>query len=154
MSSTTPILQFDAVDQFYQALTQDTKLQSVEGLQFLKYVDKVVLSTTPTGGHGNKAIIIRQPRCAKFMWNAGGQAGQDKDYVQMNIICRTVLGKENARDVVNAIRSRIKELLFDQEFLGTGWLMHTKISDSWPSPPTLTSAHNILIYEVWTSVGR
>jgi hypothetical protein len=141
----------DPIDLFYETLSNDSQLKQIPGLKIEKIVDRKALASTSSPG--NKRVMLSKPRCGPFEWNAGGRAGQVREYVKIETVVKTVQGEENAEEICKTIKKRIKEVLFSAEYLGTGWLFHREVQDTFPSIPMATRAYHILTYEVLTSMG-
>ena len=149
--STTTLVHADVVQLFYDKISNDSVIKATAGLKVEKLVDRKALASTSEPG--NKRIILSKPRCGPFQWNCGGIAGQVAEYVKIETVIKTVEGEENAETVAKSLKSRMEAILFDAQFLGTGWLYHREVDDKFPSAPMETRAYHILVYEVWTSVG-
>ena len=147
-----PFVQADVVDLFYQTISSDSQLKNTAGLVVEKIVDRKALASTSEPG--NKRIIISKPRCGPFEWNCGGVAGQIREYVKIETVVKTVEGQENAEELCKSLKSRMKEILFSAQWLGTGWLYHKEVQDQFPSAPMKTRAYHILVYEVTCSMGN
>jgi len=147
------ILQADVVDLFYGAISQDATIKNTSGIKIDKLVDRRALASTPSPDQGNKHIIISKQRSGPFEWNCGGLAGQVHEFVKIETIVKTVEGNEDARQVIDTLRVRIKEVLFSAQFLGTGWLMHKIVQDQFPSAPMKTRAYHVLVYDVMVTMG-
>ena len=146
------ILQADVVDLTWKTLFEDPTLKATQGLSVKKKTERRVLAST--SAEGNKVIIINKDGEVPVEFKTGCQGVIMAERVRIDIIARTVEGTEDARDVVDTIRKRIREVMSLQEFLGTGWLYHKEVGDRWPSPPTSTRAYNILRYDFVTSFGK
>jgi hypothetical protein len=152
------------VDNFFTTIDGDGELKKTfPGLQVRKNINRRVLANTMKGGPGNCMVAISKQRAAKFQWNAGGLAGQQAQTVRIDIIARTLEASvvastgpnppTTARDIVEAIKRRIEDLLFTATYNGTGWLMHTEADDGYPSAPLEKMAFNRVIYDCWTTMG-
>jgi hypothetical protein len=146
------ILQADVVDLVYKALTEDTTLKAIVGLSMDKKVDRRALAST--SAEGNKRIIINKEGETPIELKTGCQGVIMSERVRIDIIVKTVEGKEDARQDLDIIRKRIRDIMVEKEFLGTGWLYHKEVGDRWPSPPTSTRAYCILAYDMVTSFGK
>ena len=142
----------DVVDLFYQTISSDSQLKATEGLAIEKIVDRKALASTSSPG--NKRIIISKPRCGPFEWNCGGIAGQVREYVKIETVVKTIEGQENAEELCKSLKSRMKKILFNVQYLGTGWLFHKEVQDQFPSAPMKTRAYHVLVYEVMVSEGE
>lgn len=143
----------DMLDEFYKVINQDATIQAIKGLKVEKIVDRKALASTETPG--NKRIILSNQRSGNFEWNCGGQAGQQRVYIKIETIVKTLeTANENAQEIMETIRKRIREILFDATFSGTGWLYHKEVDDKYPSAPMKSRAYHIFVYEVLTSQGR
>ena len=147
------LIQADPVELFYQTLANDSVLKAIAGLKIEKIVDRKALASTSSGGIGNKRVMLSKPRCGPFEWNAGGRAGQVREFVKIETVIKTVEAKDNAEEICKTVKKRIQEVLFSTEYLGTGWLFHREVGDTFPSIPMSTRAYHILTYEVMTSMG-
>ena len=147
----TEFVHADPVELFYGTLSNDSVLKGIAGLKIEKIVDRRALATTASPG--NKRVMLSKPRSGPFEWNAGGRAGQVREYVKIETVVKTVEGQENAEEICKTVKKRIKQLLFSAEYLGTGWLYHREVGDTFPSIPMETRAYHILTYEVMTSMG-
>ena len=145
------LIQADPVELFYGTLSSDSVLKGIAGLKIEKIVDRKALASTSSPG--NKRVMLSKPRCGPFEWNAGGRAGQVREFVKIETVVKTVEGLESAEEICKAIKNRIKTILFSAEYLGTGWLFHREVGDTFPSVPMATRAYHILTYEVMTSMG-
>jgi len=150
--SSTTLVQADVVDLFYDLIANDSVIKATEGVKVEKIVDRRALASTSEPG--NKRIIISKPRCGPFQPNCGDISGQVAEYVKIETVVKTVEGQENAETVAKSLKSRMKDILFDAQFLGTGWLYHREVDDKFPSAPMETRAYHILVYEVLTTIGR
>jgi hypothetical protein len=141
----------DVVELFYTAISGDSQIKGTEGVTVEKALEPKAIATTPA--QSNKRIIVTKPRSMPQEWNMGGRASQQKEIIYVITIARTIETNENARDVVNALKRRIQDVLFSAEFLGTGWLQHKEVGDQYLSPPTTRAAYHMLTYEILTSMG-
>ena len=141
----------DPVELFYGTLSNDSVLKEIAGLKIEKIVDRKALASTASPG--NKRVMLSKPRCGPFEWNAGGRAGQVREYVKIETVIKTVEGQESAEEICKTVKKRIQEVLFSAEYLGTGWLFHREVQDTFPSIPMSTRAYHILTYEVYTTMG-
>jgi len=146
-------LQPDMASQFYSAIASDSKIKDMS-VRVDLVLDRKVIATTKAGGIGNKYVAVTKTRCGPFQWNCGGVAGQVRESIKIDIIARAVEGNENCRELCQQIKGRIKTLLFDAEFLGTGWLFHKIVQDGFPSAPLKSMAYCFLVYEVMVSEGH
>jgi len=146
-------LQPDMPTLFYSAIAKDSQIKDMS-VKIDLVLDRKVIATTKAGGIGNKYVAVTKTRCGPFQWNCGGIAGQGRETVKIDIITRAVEGHENCRALCQQIKDRIKMLLFDAEFLGTGWLFHKLIQDGFPSAPLKSMAYCTLAYEVMVSSGH
>jgi hypothetical protein len=149
--STSTFVSPNTVDLYHDLISNDPELKAVAGLKVEKIVDRRALASTSEPG--NKRIIISKQRCGPFEWCAGGKMGQQREYIKIETIVKTVEGQEDAQQICDSIRQRMRRILFDAEFLGTGWLQHKEVQDQYPSPPMKTRAYHILIYECLCSIG-
>lgn len=145
-------VQPDVVELFYQTISGDSELKATQGLAIEKIVDRKALASTSSPG--NKRIIVSKQRCGPFEWNCGGIAGQVREYVKIETVVKTVEGQENAEELCKSLKKRMKKILFNVQYLGTGWLCHKEVQDQFPSAPMKTRAYHILIYEVLVSQGH
>ena len=145
------LIQADPVELFYQTLANDSVLKAISGLKIEKIVDRKALASTSSPG--NKRVMLSKPRCGPFEWNAGGKGGQVREFVKIETVIKTVEAKDNAEEICKTVKKRIQEVLFSAEYLGTGWLFHREVQDTFPSIPMSTRAYHILTYEVMTSMG-
>ena len=146
-------LQPDMASLFYSAIANDSQIKKMS-VKVDLVLDRKVIATTSEGGIGNKYVAVNKSRCGPFQWNCGGVAGQGREYIKIDIIARAVEGNENCRELCQQIKDRIKILLFDAAFLGTGWLFHKLIQDGFPSAPLKSMAYCPLAYEVMVSEGH
>jgi len=146
------ILQPDVVDLVWKALSDDTTLKTIQGLFITKKTERRVLASTST--EGNRLALVSKTGEFIVETKTGCQGVVMAERVRIDIIVRTVEGKEDAREAADTIRKRIRELMITQEFSGTGWLYHKEVGDRWPSPPTSTRAYCILEYDMVTSFGK
>lgn len=145
-------VQPDMVELFYQTILNDSILKATEGLAIEKIVDRKALASTSSPG--NKRIMISKARCGPFSWNCGGFSGQSIEYVKIETVVKTVEDQENAEEICKSLKSRMKQILFSAQWLGTGWLYHREVQDQFPSIPMKTRAYHILVYEVTCSMGN
>jgi len=144
----------DVVGMVFGTISNDSVIKSTKGLIVDKVLNRRVLATTPAGGEGNVRIAISKQRTQKFEWNAGGLAGQQRQYVKIDIVGKVVEGQgQTARDLVDGLKRRIEEIMFSAIYLGQGWLGHSLIHDGYPSAPLTRMAYNFLIYEFNTTMG-
>jgi hypothetical protein len=149
----TTLLQCDVVLQVYNLLSQDATLKAIEGLTISAIRPRGNLAFT-TPGPGNQWIIISKDRCGPASWTAGAQILHEIEYVKLEIICKAAQNATtDAKTLCNTIRFKIKELMFSEKFLGTGWLWHKEVTDKYPNPPLVMYANNVLGYEVHTTSG-
>jgi len=146
------ILQADVVDLVYKALSEDSQLKAIQGLAIDKKVDRRALASTSP--EGNKRVIINKEGETPIEQKTGCQGVIISERVRVDIIVKTVEGKGDARQDLDVIRKRIRDIMVEKEFLGTGWLYHKEVGDRWPSPPTSTRAYCILAYDMVTSFGK
>jgi len=150
---TLEFLQPDMASEFYSAIANDSQIKNMH-VKVDLVLDRKVIATTKEGGIGNKYVAVTKSRSGPFEWNCGGVAGQRREYIKIDIIARAVEGNENCRELCQQIKERIKTLLFDAEFLGTGWLFHKIVHDGFPSAPLKSMAYCFLVYEVMVSEGH
>jgi len=146
------VLQADVVDLVWKAFSDDTTLKTIQGLSITKKAERRVLPSTPA--EGNRLAIVSKTGEFVIETKTGCQGVVMAERVRIDIMARTVEGKEDAREAVDAIRKRIRELMMTKEFPGTGWLYHKEVGDRWSSPPTSTRAYCILEYDMVTSFGK
>jgi len=142
----------DIIDLVYNLLKEDSELKAIQGLSIQKISDRRALASTT--GQGNQRVMIRKSRCGPASWTSGGAILHEIEYVTIETVCKATAGAEtDARTLANAIRLRIKRLMFEATFYGTGWLWHREIDDQYPSPPLKTHAVHVLAYEMHTTSG-
>lgn len=145
----------DPVGLFERTISSDEVLQlNYKGLLVAHDMTRKAMVTTIVNDKYNALVVLSQQRSGKFQWNCGGFAGQQSKTVRMDLIARAVEGATpNAMDMVIGIKRRIRELLFVQKYMGTGWLWHTEQDDGQPSAGTQKLAYTKLIYEMWVTMG-
>jgi hypothetical protein len=154
MSQQTFRVHPDVVGMAFGTISNDTVIKSTAGVVVDKVLNRKVLATTPAGGQGNVRIAVSKQRTAKFEWNAGGLAGQQRQFVKIDIAARVVEGQgQTARDLVDGLKRRIEEIMFSAIYFGQGWLGHSLVHDGYPSAPLGMMAYNFLVYEFNTTMG-
>lgn len=145
----------DPVGLFEQTISSDEVLnENYKGLLVAHDMTRRAMVTTVTQGQHNALIVLSQERSGKFQWNAGGRAGQQAKNVRIDIVARAAEGaNQTAVDIVIGIKRRIRELLFPQMYMGTGWLWHTELDDGMPSGGTKKLAYTKLNYEMGVTMG-
>jgi len=154
MSADLTLLQFDACAKFKEAFEADDTFRKTAGLSFDVLIDKKMLATTAVPPQGNKKVIIFSESEAPSEEKIGTMDYIMASRIRIITIIRTVEGKENAKDVVLTIVKHLEKVLWDKEWLGTGWLSHRKIGGGFAVPPTPTEAYHSLLFEVLSSVGE
>ena len=137
----------DMVDKVYGTLSSDATLKAITGLTIEKTVNRKALAT----GGNCKRVFISKNRSNRVEWNAGGKAGQLREYVKIETVVR--MTDETALSEINTITNRIRNVLSPSSYLGTNWLQHTLVQDVFPSAPTKTHAYHFFIFETMISVG-
>jgi hypothetical protein len=140
----------------YDLLAQDPTIMKEPGVTVDLIHHRQVIASTAKGGIGNVRIDVSQRRTGKFQWNAGGLAGQHSKTVRIEFFARTVKeegGSPNARDLIDALKQHVEEVLFSQIWLGLGWLGATQTDGGYPSTPLGRVAYNYLQYDFLMSMG-
>jgi len=147
----------DIVGLFEQTLSSDEVLtKNYPNLLIAHDVSRRAMATTVMDNKNvhNCMVVLNEQRAAKFEWNTGGAAGQQRRILVIDIMARAVeTNNQTAVDIVTGIKRRIRELLFGAVYLNTGWLGHTETSAGFPSPPTRKMAYYKLTYEVYVTMG-
>lgn len=141
----------------YDFLVTDSLLNKIQGIRVDLIINRKLLASTPAGGAGNVQIVVSQRRAGRFMWNAGGLAGQQTQTVRVDILVRHLENPANpttARDVADGIRRHIQQLMFNKTWLGVGWLGHTESDSGYPSAPVARIAYAYIQYDFLMSMGN
>jgi len=146
------VRQFNPIDEFHEFLSKDNVLKDIKGLTIHKVIEETVMGSTEPSG--NKRVLISQDGSTIAEATIGGTFTLFKQRIQIDTFIKAVKGKDDAKTLAEEIRDRIRVILLEKEWLGSGWISHNEVNDSWPSPPSSTEAVHRFTYEVLSGMEK
>jgi len=150
------ITQFDAVQEFYDLISQDVTLKPLEDIVFLTEwdVDNIRSADDPA----KRRVCISLNREGTDRNAAGGARTYGTSIIKIEVMIKTGKTVDSARDMCEVIRKRIRTILQSATFSGTGWVNHWLIGGGYSVAPIktdrpLVKAYYVFNYEVKHVVG-
>ena len=124
----------NCTDLVYNLLKNDSELKVIQGLKIIPAQDRIPLSDIPE--RTNKRILIYEQRTGKQEWS-GERCHQQRNLI-IEVAARVVAAaniKTPASSDLRALLSRIREVMAEATFYGTGWLWHDEGPGQAPRVP-------------------